>query len=467
MNRATTLNANYYYMNLAQQEKLESLVNASAILSPQERTEWLGLLGLMDDRQLGELEKILTTAARPKPVPPPVAAPASIPAAPSQPAESKSQSALPKLSHIMNLPRVTDGAQDVQKPQVVASATSGQSKTAAAGFLARIKSMLKEKELPARASYPADEKTQPVLNIPVPTKQSMSVPAPAIPKPVLPAEVSKHLEKVKPVPPPLAVAKILPPVPAPLPPKPLAVAAKEPPLKPVPPPIPKAPPPVVIPKTDLPKQELKAVSQTAGINLNSSVQSPMAASLGSKPNLAPPPGQIIEALKKTIQNQKPEPAVKQPAPAPQPTPVQPKPRQDVLASIEENLLKNKMASHLQQPSPTPPPATAKPESFAQDAAPGLENLNDLTALEPKILYKQDFNLFVAKVKSLIAKYGYHEVVFNLEQSPLFKNYIVTGNQLLSQQITFEKLAALPQGQNYLTRQQFEKVTDLLTKIQAA
>ncbi len=56
----------------------------------------------------------------------------------------------------------------------------------------------------------------------------------------------------------------------------------------------------------------------------------------------------------------------------------------------------------------------------------LETLNDVTALKPDDLQKHATGTLFRKCQKLISQYGPHEVVFRLEQSPLYKAYINTG-----------------------------------------
>ena len=103
-------------------QRLISLINASSILSEQEKTDWLSLLELMNDKQLAELEEILVPQQ--KPVTPksatapvvqknnpsrPVARPAvqrSVAVPTPVPVQTPSNTVLeePSLSHISNLP---------------------------------------------------------------------------------------------------------------------------------------------------------------------------------------------------------------------------------------------------------------------------------------------------------------------------------------------------------------------------
>ena len=88
-------------------QRLTQLVQSSSILNAQEKAEWLSLMGLMNDKQLSELEEIL------KPVPSSVApvsatplqqsAPISTPRPSPTPSPIK-EALIPSLSHISNLP---------------------------------------------------------------------------------------------------------------------------------------------------------------------------------------------------------------------------------------------------------------------------------------------------------------------------------------------------------------------------
>lgn len=65
-------------------EHLRQQIQASQILESHEKADWLNLLELMNDKQLGELEEILS--------------------APKSTASTASQASLPPLTHISNLP---------------------------------------------------------------------------------------------------------------------------------------------------------------------------------------------------------------------------------------------------------------------------------------------------------------------------------------------------------------------------
>lgn len=106
-------------MNQQQTEKIKLLVQTSAILSPSEKAEWLALLELMNDRQLMELEKILQSGSRNQALSQPVRPPVSAGLKPVSPAAQT-----PKLSHILNLPKIgqsdnrTIGQSQAAKPNL-------------------------------------------------------------------------------------------------------------------------------------------------------------------------------------------------------------------------------------------------------------------------------------------------------------------------------------------------------------
>jgi hypothetical protein len=108
--------------------------------------------------------------------------------------------------------------------------------------------------------------------------------------------------------------------------------------------------------------------------------------------------------------------------------------------------------------PQKEPAAAKPIS-------GLENLQDLAAMQSKILQLSSADTLAKKIKPLINKNGYFDVIFNIEKSPAYKDYISTGLKLLSEQSNFESLGEETGG--YLNRDQFETFADMLAKIQAS
>lgn len=120
------------------QQQLKVLIETSAVLTPMERQDWLDMLELMNDKQLGELEIILKTPN------------------------------FPKLSHIANLPAgVKLESKPAQKPAVPDPKTK---------WLDDMKLVLSEKELPAPHIEP---KRPPAIQ---PQAGSVTQPVPALQK---------------------------------------------------------------------------------------------------------------------------------------------------------------------------------------------------------------------------------------------------------------------------------------------
>jgi len=86
----------------------------------------------------------------------------------------------------------------------------------------------------------------------------------------------------------------------------------------------------------------------------------------------------------------------------------------------------------------------------------LESLEDVSGLSPQDLDNHATATFLAKLQKLINHYGRHEVVFNLEKSPLYRAYVNTGVELLKAGAGDNSSAA---GQ--LKRENFENFMDLL------
>lgn len=90
----------------------------------------------------------------------------------------------------------------------------------------------------------------------------------------------------------------------------------------------------------------------------------------------------------------------------------------------------------------------------------LKNLEDAAKLSPMVLESVDINEMVKKIKSLMDSEGYYQTIFSLEKSTLFKQYLLTGLDSLYKEVSVEELAQEHPNQ-YLTKEQFEKFTDLL------
>ena len=350
---------------------LRVTIQKTYALSSYEKNEWLGLLDLMDDRQLGELKKILEKAGArfvesKKPTEPPK------PIIPS--------AQMPKLGHILNMPRmVKDEPSNTKTPQtpptplalpvidkkiLLPVVAPPEVKKAPSKFMQRIKDILAEKELPAPKKVEPLEIAAPAFKKPEPTTFGLKTfPLPPAKKPIAP------LPKIEPM----------------LKPKPTAV---------------------------VPKQKSN-ISPTAGAG----PQSGIAFGRSSEKDKE----KILEEIKKHLENNKNQ-----------------QPMQISINAQNVNIV-----------------------SGALD----ISQLEDLANLTPKIFKNPDYNSIVRKIKDLVIKEGYHYVVFNIEKSPLYSNYIKTGAEILNNKINFESLGEdAPEG--YLNKQDFESCADLLRRIQA-
>ena len=201
--------------------KIKQLVSTSALLDPHEREEWLTLMGLMNDKQLLELEKILESnrqapIAKPTPSAPPLGS--LMPAKPSIVPEKKAPApnfTAPNLSHIMNLPKVGaafphPAAQQGNSP--AKPFTKPLAPKAPIGFWKKIKDVLAEKELPPGHKEPVDELGLIGPRTPVSLAPAVPPKKPVVPPPIKPvsepAKIFAQNVYISPLPPPAgAVSK--------------------------------------------------------------------------------------------------------------------------------------------------------------------------------------------------------------------------------------------------------------------
>ena len=175
-------------MNFQHAEKIRQLIHTSTILNSQEREEWLGLLELMNDKQLVELENILLANV---PVMPLEKQPIIDEKEKLRQAEEKKplthdlenhpvktkpkEYQAPHLGHILNMPKVPS------KSPVLPGFGRANKKPS---FFEKLKDLLKEKELPP--GLPDKELSLPSPQIPKQVEIQKSAVAPT-PKPVIKA----------------------------------------------------------------------------------------------------------------------------------------------------------------------------------------------------------------------------------------------------------------------------------------
>lgn len=133
------------------------------------------------------------------------------------------------------------------------------------------------------------------------------------------------------------------------------------------------------------------------------------------------------------------------------------------SAMQDNLKTIKEHINRAEPSAAAAPAAAKSHPLRKIK---LEDLGDLTLLTPQILSGTDLSHLADNIREVMKKYSYHDALFNLEKSELYKIYLATGLKMLQEQINFEELATRPRSEAYLDREEFEKFADLLREIQS-
>ena len=374
-------------------KQLQSLINSSPLLNQNERTEWLALLEVMNDKQVVELERILAASGKEQEtrersgIPstsPGLATPKSAsdfgeprlrPPSPSLgegDIEKAMRPQMPKLSHIMNLPKFQSAPQISRQPLPGGSkpASVAVSQPAAGeklgGFFQKIQSMLAEKELTAGKQDNQrirELENQKALTSAAPASISQSQNPNFSSKTQIPPTVPKPKAPILPTEAPLSASPVMA--------KPGLIAA--------------------LPKKPEPPSGLR-IPQTAQADRNAT----------------------LAAIKE---------------------------HQKTLGSTVASL-----------------PNLPKKQSE-------LRTLEDLAGLTMEQLKNSDINALAQKIRPLAQKFGYFDVVFNLEKSPIFKAYITTGQKLLTDQVDFTELQMKSRPGEYLGRTEFEKFADLLMKIQ--
>lgn len=156
-------------------QQLTRLVQSSSILNAQEKAEWLSLMGLMNDKQLSELEEILKSSN-----PADVIGPKSSVTEPSN---------VPSLSHLSNLPnRMVDPRLNVKPAK--SNLPNGPEKDFAAGSKLSPMSSTPPPAKPVAPAPAPTPKPKAPLNFDTETA-SLSTPSrPTVASPILSAEAA-------------------------------------------------------------------------------------------------------------------------------------------------------------------------------------------------------------------------------------------------------------------------------------
>jgi hypothetical protein len=387
-------------MNFQLIEKIRPLVKSSPLLNETERQEWLMLLELMNDKQLVELQRIL------EPINQPISQSANQPAV-KQEIQNQKKEDEPRLKHILNFPstpasRHRDVTSEVFVNDKVKKVDTPSTVPAAAGTPSpsreKEKGMAKSGFLSSLKNVLGKKELKPGHAEFQLELKDKNVEIPDALKTIL-----HHKDLGHP-----AVLKQLPPV-VPTPAKKLteSVPAK-----------------VVLP-----------IAKSKPISFNSPVNKFIPGV--QLPNL--PEGASVKGLDKA----RPERV------NPQPVHEILVPKKQLVPEVPENRVENK-----QKIQETPVQLRS---SFSHV---NLKNLEDATKLSPAVLESADINELAKKIKDLINSEGYYQTFFSLEKSTLFKQYLLTGLDCLYKEVSVAELAQEHPNQ-YLTKEQFEKFTDLL------
>lgn len=97
----------------------------------------------------------------------------------------------------------------------------------------------------------------------------------------------------------------------------------------------------------------------------------------------------------------------------------------------------------------------RPMGRDEDSNLMIQGINDVINVSSSVLGGPYRSEFYQKLLALVSQYGYFQVITNLEQSPLYKDYLEYGRQ---------KLAGGVKGVLPLSQEEFEFITDLLLSL---
>ncbi len=115
-----------------------------------------------------------------------------------------------------------------------------------------------------------------------------------------------------------------------------------------------------------------------------------------------------------------------------------------------------------------PPAVAAPSipvppiAVKRVSIPVVETLTDVGGLTVNAVRTISIDNLLNRLQQLVKLEGYFNVLSFLEDSPLYKAYILTGKKILANQLKFE---TANEDHTLLSKEEFENVTDILRQIQ--
>lgn len=197
---------------------------------------------------------------------------------------------------------------------------------------------------------------------------------------------------------------------------------------------PVVPPPVARPSTPIPVQR----SNTEGLRpMQSSGPLPpkpsgsslplMSTKATAMPHISNMPNQLSH------RRSSPVPPVAKPSPVPEP------PQSDVSDEVARQPITSRV----------------RPMGRDEDSGLSIQSINDVAGVTSAVLSGSYRSEFYQKLLGFVSQYGYFQVLSNIEQSPLYKDYLEYGKQ---------KLAGGVNGVLPLSQEEFEFITDLLLSL---
>lgn len=151
----------------------------------------------------------------------------------------------------------------------------------------------------------------------------------------------------------------------------------------------------------------------------------------------------------------------QAVPAPAPVPV---PSVSLVPAAQVSSVAVPADSPAVQPQPAPATGTQLPAwsyTESSEVQTTISSLEDVTKVGVRMYRNLGGEKIFEKMRTLAKHKGYFDVLFAFEKSPLYAAYVHTGMQLIQQNLGFEQLSEKQDLGVYLSREEFEDMTDML------
>ncbi len=107
-----------------------------------------------------------------------------------------------------------------------------------------------------------------------------------------------------------------------------------------------------------------------------------------------------------------------------------------------------------------------PEASTEEVLSNIKNLEDTRKINVATFRSLGAEGVQEVLNKLCEKFGYFSLQFALEHSPLYQTYLIVGSKSLKGAQTFDQTKAEldSKGKSYLTKEEFEQVSDILQKL---